>query len=204
MTATQRRDISMAFLLLCSLVLACGVGNAAAASNWTATFNPAAITIHMHGTANVNLTIAGLDVAQLKRQNATVAVVSDNAIAEVHFTIPLDEIKNGAWQGSFPINAIFLGSAKVSVVITKADSDEVSSNTLAVIIIREERVIDKVFTISVASLVSILYINFGAALDLTKVKGIVRRPIGPFIAMFCQFLFLPVVSEARCIKLTAG
>lgn len=197
MVASERKSVLM--LLLGSLVLACGVRDAAAVSNWTATFYPSTVTIHMHETANVNLTITGLDVAQLKQENATVAVVSENEIAVVHFVIPLDEVKDGAWLGTFPINAIFLGSAKVSVVITKSGIDEASSNTLAVIIIREERVIDKVFTISVAALVSILYINFGAAIDLTKVKGILRRPIGPLIAMFCQFLFLPVVSKVRCI-----
>lgn len=65
---------------------------------------------------------------------------------------------------------------------------------LPVTVIREERVIDKVFTASVAILVSILYINFGAALDLPTLKAIMVRPIGPIIGFLAQFLFMPLLS----------
>lgn len=163
-------------------------------TKWNATFNPTKITIHMHESALINLTISGLDVNRLKAENATIEVRSDNVIAEVNFPIPLNDITDGTWTGKFNINAIFLGSANIFVVIIRKNGDEHSKASLPVIIIREERIIDKVFTISVATLVSILYINFGAAIDLSKVKGIVMRPIGPFIAMFCQFVFLPLVS----------
>lgn len=163
---------------------------------WNAIFNPKTITIHMHESAPINLTINGLDANRLKIENATIEVRSDNVIAEVNFPIPLNDIVNGTWTGKFDINAIFLGSANIHVVITlKNGGAEQSKESLPVIIIREERIIDRVFTFSVAALVSILYINFGAAIDLTKVKAIVLRPIGPLIAMFCQFVFLPLVSS---------
>lgn len=56
------------------------------------------------------------------------------------------------------------------------------------------RAIDKAFTISVAVLVSLIYINFGCALDRTKLKEILRRPIGPAIGLFGQFLAMPLLS----------
>lgn len=198
MTKIRHNSISFVYILLNCLALASHTvtQTTAAESKWTATFNPTSVTIHMHETAKINLTIAGLDVNQLKKENATITVVSDHSIAQVDYPIPLDDVVNATWHGQFPINAIFLGNAKVSVVITRsANNVESSSETLTVIIIREERMIDRLFTVSVAGLVSILYINFGAAMDLTKVKGILRRPIGPLIALFCHFLFLPVVSE---------
>lgn len=40
----------------------------------------------------------------------------------------------------------------------------------------------------------ILRIFFGIALDVSKIKEILKRPIGPFIAISCNFVFLPLVS----------
>lgn len=70
-----------------------------------------------------------------------------------------------------------------------------SSQTVSIItVIREERMIDTIFTISVAILVSILYINFGCAMDWTVCRETLRRPIGPAIGFFCQFLIMPLVN----------
>lgn len=59
---------------------------------------------------------------------------------------------------------------------------------------REERTIDTIFTISVAILVSILYINFGCAMDWNVCRDTLKRPIGPAIGFFCQFLIMPLVN----------
>lgn len=61
-------------------------------------------------------------------------------------------------------------------------------------VIREERTIDTIFTISVAILVSILYINFGCAMDWNVCRDTLRRPIAPAIGFFCQFLIMPLVN----------
>lgn len=60
---------------------------------------------------------------------------------------------------------------------------------------REERTIDTIFTISVAILVSILYINFGCAMDWNVCRDTLKRPIGPAIGFFCQFLIMPLVNR---------
>lgn len=161
---------------------------------WSTKFEPNNFTLHMHETQSVNVTLAALSVADLIATNATIKIVSDNDILEVSRQIPLNEIKNGEWSGQFNASAAFLGRAQVYVHIERNGSVSQSNESLAVIIIREERLIDKLFTISVATLVSILYINFGAALDLQKVRAAFVRPIGPLIALFCHFLVLPVVS----------
>lgn len=166
----------------------------AKARKWTALFKPENITVHMHQMQTVNLTLYDLDANELIKHNATIKLVSDSDILLVERQIPLVEIENGEWWGTFNVSAVFLGSARVHVVIELNGTTEWSHKSLPVIIIREERFIDKLFTISVAALVSILYINFGAALDMTKVKEILVRPIGPAIAFFCQFVCLPLVS----------
>lgn len=53
---------------------------------------------------------------------------------------------------------------------------------------------DKAFTASVAILVSLIYINFGCVLDPTKLWNIVRRPTGPCIGLFGQFIVMPILS----------
>lgn len=45
-------------------------------------------------------------------------------------------------------------------------------------------------------LVSVLFINFGAALDIDTVKGIFKKPIGPIICFSCQYIFMPLCSFA--------
>jgi len=161
-------------------------------AKWSAEFQPKNITIHMHTTAPINLTITGLDSLNLR--NATIFLQSDVDIINVNKTIDVKDIVNGQWTGQFQIDAIFLGSGTVFVVIGQNGVVNRSEEYLPVVIIREVRFIDSLFTISVASLVSILYINFGAALDLKKVRGIVFKPVGPAIGIFCQFLFMPLTS----------
>lgn len=167
---------------------------AAKSPKWTAYFRPENVTVHMHDSQTINLTLFDLDTDNLIKENASIRLVSDSDILQVSRQIPLLEIQDGDWHGSFNVSAVFLGNARVHVIIEMNGTMVRSRESLPVIIIREERLIDKLFTISVATLVSILYINFGAALDLTKVKDILARPIGPAIAFFCQFMFLPLVS----------
>lgn len=166
---------------------------------WTTKFelNDTKVQLHMHDTLRVNVTLSGLNVADLIATNASINIVSDDNVLEViGGNIPLGKISElGQWSGSFDVSATFLGRAQVNVRIVRNGITYQSPESLAIIIIREERLVDKLFTASVATLVSILYINFGAALDVQKVRAAFVRPIGPSIALFCHFLLLPVVSS---------
>lgn len=71
---------------------------------------------------------------------------------------------------------------------------EKSEEKLDVTVLRPQRVIDRLFTYSVIILVSILYVNFGAAMSLSAIKDILRRPVGPSICFVCQFLFMPLAA----------
>ena len=154
------------------------------------------LLMHMGTATHINLTIKNLNKTELEEHSATIRVISDSDLLSVSKEIPLNEIQdNGTWSGAFDIEAIFIGKSYLYVEISRKDAKPEQSDKLLVIIVRPERVIDTIFIISVATLVSILYINFGAALDLGKVKGVLRRPVGPAIAFFCHFIFLPLVSE---------
>lgn len=163
---------------------------------WKVDFEPKNITeLHMNSNIVINVTLSNLNKSELKDSNATINIQSDSSIFSGSKVILANEINDdGTWLGSISFYAEFIGKANVYVSIQLKDREEHSLTQLPVIIIREERLIDKLFIISVASLVSILYINFGAALDLKKVKAAIVRPIGPAIAFFCHFIFLPLVN----------
>lgn len=60
-------------------------------------------------------------------------------------------------------------------------------------VIRKPQLIDKIFVICIAGLMSIIFINFGCALDVTQIKQCVKKPIAPAASFFVQFLILPIV-----------
>lgn len=164
---------------------------------WTARYDPASLQLHMNTVGNISLRLEGFTLEDL-RDNPDIQLKSERShVATVlEGSIPVVEIReNGIYEGGFNVSGTFLGSTNLYVEIRRKDDQTVTSREkLPVTVIREERVIDTVFTASVAILVSILYINFGAALDLPVLMTIAKRPIGPVIGFLAQFLFMPLLS----------
>lgn len=165
--------------------------------NWITEFTPNNITIHMHTVENVNLRISGVDLEYLVATGSYFRVVANNPkLLIINTTIRATDFNAGQWSGNVTLDAVFLGLTNAYVELVSSDGHttlERSASTLPVVIIREVRTIDHIFTGSVATLVSLLYINFGAALNLKNIRGIVVRPIGPAIGLFGQFLIMPLV-----------
>lgn len=155
------------------------------------------IRVQMEKSTEVRLTITNLNKQFLLAQNGKVHIASGSNLLSVSGLIPVDEIDDSnTWTGNVTLDAIFIGRANVFVRVLHAGNGiKDSSSRLPVIIVRENRIIDKIFIGSVISLTAILYINFGAALDLQKVRGALARPIGPAIAFFCHFIVLPLVGR---------
>jgi len=104
-------------------------------------------------------------------------------------------VNQTAWYGNVSIEAIFLGKTEVYVQLIRPNLEpEIALQRLSVIIKRNVTTIDTVFKLCVAGFVTILYINFGAALELKALKAILLKPIGPAIGFIGQFLVMPVLS----------
>lgn len=164
---------------------------------WKLSVGNDTIRLRMAEVKQIRVRLTGLDGTLLIRQNATLSIVSQSDILRVGGgeTI-MDDIQDGVFERDVNLTAEFLGTAKVyATIVTDDDNVQVSNETLDVVIVREERPIDRIFTYSVIVLVSILYINFGAALDVAKVKEILVRPIGPLLAFACKFLCMPLVCK---------
>ncbi|KAH0956161.1 hypothetical protein HN011_002106 [Eciton burchellii] len=148
------------------------------------------ITVNMNHILSVPFSIYNISSPKLLLSS------TDNDIAIP--SLPL-LVQNGTFfNGIVNITGVFLGRTKLifnllledKIDFQIKDSQEVSR----INVVREERIIDSIFTASVAILVSILYINFGCAMDWNVCRNTLKRPIGPIIGFFCQFLIMPLLS----------
>ncbi|XP_042900101.1 sodium-dependent organic anion transporter [Parasteatoda tepidariorum] len=118
------------------------------------------------------------------------AVSTNPDIATINNTV----FDYSSYNGSFFIQAVFLGKTSVRVVKEVNGTTKEISPPLEIIVMRKVRAISKAFTISVATLVSLNYINMGCALDLSVVQSVLRKPIAPTIGFISQYAVMPLVA----------
>lgn len=190
------------FFLLTNLLIL----TSANATEWKAYFDPNPITLKTATKQRIHLVLDGLPedfVKELSPPNNTdqpyIQLVSrDSNLASVknQKSMVFFPINKTAVDTNFDVFGEFLGQTQIFVEITNLEENvtERSNESLGVTILRPARLIDKLFTYSVIILVSILYINFGAALSLEAISEILRRPVGPIICFMCQFVLMPLTS----------
>ncbi|XP_045474377.1 ileal sodium/bile acid cotransporter isoform X2 [Harmonia axyridis] len=175
------------------LILVIILINAAVINTLSVKFQNESVTIHMDDSISVPYTILkdqtvesednAKYLLQLKSDDDNIA----NTNEQIYFSyneLPL--------QASLNISGVFLG--KTSVSCKDVTRNKTIEGHLDVIVIRKQRLIDTIFTVSVATLVSIIYINFGCFLNWGELKRNLTRPIGPVIGLCSQFIFMPMLS----------
>jgi solute carrier family 10 (sodium/bile acid cotransporter), member 3/5 len=173
-------------------------------AGWKANFDPNTTIVKTSSKQKVHLILSDLEddiISNINDRNYLQLRSSESEIANV---FNQEEIKfieldrgNKSWQTYFDVTGVFIGSSKINVEIKRQNQPnkiEVSNESLPVTVIRPQRFIDRLFIYSVIILMSILYINFGAALNLNNVKQILRRPVGPIICLIGQFVFMPLFA----------
>ncbi|GIY13178.1 hypothetical protein CEXT_193401 [Caerostris extrusa] len=110
---------------------------------------------------------------------------------------------------SFTVKGVFLGYTNIKVNLKTTSKgcrigkdEELTSSTeesskdfdLSVSVIRPPSILVNSVTGVFAALVAFNFINMGVQLDIESIKQCLRRPIGPAIGFFCQFLFMPLAS----------
>ncbi|KAF8782651.1 Sodium/bile acid cotransporter like protein [Argiope bruennichi] len=109
-------------------------------------------------------------------------------------------INNGTYfdynhkNGSFLVRALFLGKTSIRVVQEVNGTTKAISHPLEVSVVRRVKAISRAFTASVATLVSLNYINMGCALDLSVVKAVLKKPIAPSIGFVSQYAVMPLLG----------
>ncbi|GLH03808.1 Uncharacterized protein GBIM_09651, partial [Gryllus bimaculatus] len=168
---------------------------------WNVSFEPSSLLNIPIGSLNT-VSFETYDLTPEEIQYGVVSVQIENA---GHDSVePVDKIyilntepmNDHYWSSAFNISANFLGYAKARLKLKSINDDRTlkTSNALNITVVREEKAIDKAFTWSVATLVSIIYINFGCAIEPDIVKKTLKRPIGPVIGFMSQFVVMPLVS----------
>jgi solute carrier family 10 (sodium/bile acid cotransporter), member 3/5 len=108
-------------------------------------------------------------------------------------------VRPGEFRSNLTLHAKFLGYTNIFLQTYRKGSNGSSgepkeeSSKVPVSVIRVRRIWDKIFIISVPVLVSLIYINFGCAVNWGVVRDTLKRPVGPAIGFVSQFLFMPMV-----------
>ena len=149
---------------------------------------------------------------ELIRDNGTVLIeyeVEDSNIAKIFpskVQLDVEDLQELGESENYPVFNLtgnFLGYTSVRVKRTDLkDNRTFISDCFNVTVLRVTGPLDKAFTFSVAGLVGIIYINMGAALDTKIVTETLKKPIGPAIGFFTQFMIMPLVSlwHNLCLK----
>ncbi|XP_044732463.1 ileal sodium/bile acid cotransporter-like [Chrysoperla carnea] len=152
------------------------------------------ITVEMDKAKEVNFQINNLKENSISSINI---LSKDPDILKVERQIVFDDANYDMnyLNSSFNATGVWLGKTEVFIQAINQKNEKINiTKTLPATVIRKDRVIDHIFTGSVITLVSILYINFGCALDWSYLKETIKKPIGPVIGFFGQFLIMPVLS----------
>ncbi|XP_030568668.1 P3 protein [Drosophila novamexicana] len=185
-------------------------------ASWQARLEPELLQLEMERSDEVQLTLSDIadELQQAGRYSFRLQSAAEQlaSVASDNASIPMELVSHNGWQGRIRVNAHFLGEARITVRLYDAASNSSSpphntgsnASSLLVKVVRPERVIDHVFVGSIILLMSLLYINFGAALNVDVLQGIVTRPIGPCIGFVTQVLGMPLLSYALGVFIFPG
>ncbi|KAB7505065.1 Ileal sodium/bile acid cotransporter [Armadillidium nasatum] len=101
---------------------------------------------------------------------------------------------NKTGRGYFNVTAVFLGLNELNITIYDKDNNTLGWNSMDITVILSYDKINRIFTIALTVLLFTQYINMGATIDLQIVKGIVKKPIGPVVGIFCQYVLMPLFA----------
>ncbi|XP_057664047.1 sodium/bile acid cotransporter 5-like [Diorhabda carinulata] len=169
-------------IVLVTLILIC---HAVIVKSCNITFNPQNATIHMYDTIIVDYDASNQDGGDYTLYSEDENVAS----LDKEYLITND-------SGSFNVTGNFLGKTVISCKKRGSSGKSESTGNMDIVVIRKKRVIDTMFTASVATLISLLYINFGCAIDWSEFRTILKRPIGPGVGLFGHFVVMPALSYA--------
>lgn len=165
--------------------------------HWTVEFDQIHI-IYMGRLKNFNFTINNLNKTELIESVATIKLVSSNPeIVHVSKIVPLDEINEDSWRGTSTVQPVSLGSANISVQITRHSEIEVSSEKMTIIVDRKPIFdpasryflhVNRIFDISLSFI-------FGTALNVKNLKNMIKTPFGAVFSFLLNFTLLPLVRN---------
>lgn len=167
------------------------------ASEWKVNFENESYTMYMGESKKFFLSIKNLNKIELLESNATIRLLSLKNILRVTTEIPVVDIEDDEWTGSFNVDALFIGKSSIYVEVQNNQSAVENSSQQMIISIKHKGISNelflKCFNIIASVFYFVMYVNTGIVLDLKQVKSIIRNPWRPFIALTCNFIITPLV-----------
>ena len=190
--------------MICLTIATCALGDASGVKLDMAFSSEFQEKTNEGQSRNVTFVITNLDQFYNDRSSMYVELVNSNPeIATVYptkFDISNWELDSN-WTAFFNLTGRFLGYSHVSVkLFQKLNSSDVlvaESLPAKTTVVRTQKLVDTIFVITVAGLVSVSFINMGCTLDLQVVAASIKRPVGPIIGFCCQYIFMPLVSCSK-------
>ncbi|RWS25211.1 sodium/bile acid cotransporter-like protein [Leptotrombidium deliense] len=101
------------------------------------------------------------------------------------------------FNASISLKGLFPGFFELSTFCELESQLSMNLSTRSIFqgsVVRQVGMIDKVMQYVIRVMVFVMYANMGTQLDIAVVKETLKRPIGPAIGFFSQFIFMPLVS----------
>ncbi|KAH8304879.1 hypothetical protein KR018_006036 [Drosophila ironensis] len=175
---------------------------------WMAHFQPSRVSLNMGRATEVLLTLEDVAPATLQQPERYIFQLEsvDAGVARLmdgNSSIRLERFspETRDWNGPVHVEGLFLGQTKIRVLLVDrnngSDTGQWSRDgQLEVKVLQPKRVIDSIFIGTVVLLMSLLYINFGAALNLQVLRDLIVRPTGPCVGLTLQAIGMPLLSYA--------
>ncbi|XP_037069295.1 ileal sodium/bile acid cotransporter-like [Pollicipes pollicipes] len=184
----------------------CGAASAAASA---IKFDPAQVEHLMEGNSTaVRVEFADLPPGDYQFRVDPVDASGGVAVAPRDIVFRVDG-PDSVWR-AFNLTGKYLGHAAVRVSGGRRPADAAdpapapapeAEQELPVSVVRSNRRLDKIFAYSVATLVSLTYVNMGCTLDLAVIKQSIVRPIGPAIGVISQYIIMPLAGFGLAMAL---
>ncbi|XP_030754009.1 ileal sodium/bile acid cotransporter-like isoform X2 [Sitophilus oryzae] len=173
----QSLIVIVTLLLVCHAVLVKSMMNIS--------FKPSDVTVYMYDTITVEYNAT----SEVGDTTECLLYSEDTHIAYMEKEYWIRNLESG----SFNITGNFLGQTVISCK-DPTTNIKVTNDNVAVKCLRKQRLVDRIFTASTATLVAIIYINFGCVVQWTEVRQLIKTPIGPGIGIFGQFVTMPLIT----------
>lgn len=177
---------------------------------WNAIFGTYHPYLEMLKPRRFNLKLVNLNQSELIESEAEIRIVSDSNVVIAASTIPLDEIKENSWNGTFLVTAIYIGRANLFVAIHRAKGEPKIERSTSRITLKTFR--NGILKSDYAEFYE--YFEFGFYLILRLLCGIainwksfykaMRKPIAIPVSVVMQFIVCPLVSYKMCFLLTCN
>ncbi|KAF6203871.1 hypothetical protein GE061_002206 [Apolygus lucorum] len=193
--------VLMYLIALCPLwFVACQIASKAA--TWGVQFSSSELdSLFMYQKQQVDVSVDQFTQDDLDNRVIR-ALVNNPDIASVSPSeLVFRKEPGGLWSSAFNVSGDFLGYTSIKLCMSEKQDATQScvkeSKPIDVTVKRKPAIIDKIFTYSVIILVSIIFINFGCALDVNSLKQAIIKPVGPVIGLVSHFLFLPLYCKDK-------